>query len=100
MEDYKQGTEFSYRTLYLPDSTAIDTLYSAYVAVSPLIEPELDKSAFAEYLLPSDAPSAWGWVLPMLWGGHIAAPHGFRSEAGRFGKKWCGRCRSWWTQYK
>src|SRR3546814_1424248 len=56
MEDYKQGTEFSYRTLYLPDSTAIDTLYSDYVAVSPLIEQEMDKSAFAEYVLPSDAP--------------------------------------------
>src|SRR3546814_14569655 len=41
----------------------------------------MDKSAFAEYVLPSDAPSAWGWVLPMLWDGDIAAPHGFHTPS-------------------
>ncbi|QEC52427.1 uncharacterized protein DUF5000 [Anseongella ginsenosidimutans] len=81
MEDYKKGTEFRYRTMYLPDSTAIDTLYTDYLTVSPLIEHEMDKSAFAEYVLPSDAPSAWGWLLPMLWDGNINAPNGFHTPS-------------------
>lgn len=81
MEDYKKGTDFHYRTMYLPDSTAIDTLYTESVAVSPVTEHEMDKSDFAEYVLPSDASSAWGWLLPMLWDGDIKAPHGFHTPS-------------------
>ena len=81
MENYKKGTEFSYRTMYLPDSTAIDTLYTEYLTVLPVIEHEMDKTAFAEYVLPTDAPSAWGWLLPMLWDGNINAPNGFHTPS-------------------
>lgn len=79
MEDHKKGTEFNYRTWYLPDSTAIDTLHTEFTAVTPVIEREMDKSAFAEYILPSDAPSAYGWLLSMLWDGSISAPNGFHT---------------------
>lgn len=81
MEDFKKGSEFRYRTLYLPDSTAIDTLYTDYLTVSPVIEHEMDKSLFAEHVLPGDAPSAWGWLLPMLWDGNADSPNGFHTSS-------------------
>jgi hypothetical protein len=35
LENYELGTEFETRTLYLPDSTSIDTFYTDYRSVSP-----------------------------------------------------------------
>ena len=38
--DYRQGTSFKYRTLYLPDSLAIDTFYTGYITNTQVL---LDK---------------------------------------------------------
>lgn len=71
LADYKEGTEFQYRTLYLPELDALDTFYTEYVVVEApeLTYPRLDKSKFDVFVLPGDAPDAWGWVMPNLWDG-------------------------------
>lgn len=38
INSYKAGTNFEYRTLYLPDSLAIDTFYTAYEVQQPTIK--------------------------------------------------------------
>lgn len=38
LEDYKEGTAFHYRTLFLPDSTAIDTFYTDFTEIMPVFE--------------------------------------------------------------
>ncbi|MGS2761510.1 DUF4998 domain-containing protein [Sinomicrobium sp. M5D2P9] len=37
IENYKIGTEYQYRTLFLPDSTSIDTFYTDYTSIDPNI---------------------------------------------------------------
>lgn len=37
IQDYKTGTSFKYRTLFLPDTTAIDTVYTPFAEVSSII---------------------------------------------------------------
>lgn len=37
LEDYKMGSDFKYRTLYLPDTASIDTFYTDYASVVPSV---------------------------------------------------------------
>lgn len=78
---YKPGTDFSYRTMFLPDSLAIDTFYSAAVEIeAPRVTyPDLDNTKFGPHVLPGDAPSAFGWELPYAWDGTAAEGRGFHT---------------------
>lgn len=79
--DYKSGTSFNYRTLFLPEANAIDTFLTAYKVIIPVvIYPELDKSKFKEYPLPTDIGSAMGWILPYLWDGKVTEGNGYRTS--------------------
>ncbi|GAA4307732.1 DUF4998 domain-containing protein [Compostibacter hankyongensis] len=75
--DLKEGSKLQYRTLFLPDSAAIDTFYTGYTQVTPVFETLMDKSAFKELILPGDALTAYGWVLSRLWDGSIKEGQGF-----------------------
>lgn len=81
LKDYKTGTPYEYRTAYLPDSTSLDTFYTDYLKIPDTLVsfPELDKSKFTAFLLPTDAGSAFGWLLPYLWDGSLAEGHGYHS---------------------
>jgi len=83
---YKPGTAFSYRTMFLPDSLAIDTFYAplAEVPAPRVTYPDLDKTKFLPYELPGDMPSDFGWVLPYAWDGSIAEGQGFHTTDGSF----------------
>ncbi len=77
---YKAGTEIRYRSLFRPDSMAIDTFYTVYQTIAaPQIATVLDKSRFSVYPLPGDVASAWGWELPYLWDGNINEGRGFHT---------------------
>jgi hypothetical protein len=80
--DYKEGTHFEYRTLYLPDTAAIDTFHTDFVKVTPVFETRMDKSKFAEYDLPGDAVSGYGWVMSRLWDDKTAEPYGYFANQG------------------
>ncbi|HBQ57482.1 MAG TPA: hypothetical protein DD786_10085 [Porphyromonadaceae bacterium] len=71
--DYKEGTPFKFRTLYLPEPIAIDTFYTDYeIYEAPtLTYQQLDKSKFRAVFLPGDANDAWGWVLSNLWDNNV-----------------------------
>jgi len=80
LEDYKEGTEIMYRSLFVPDSAAIDTFYTAYETIqAPKRAALLDKSLFSVYSLPGDVPSAWGWELPYLWDHDVNEGRGFHT---------------------
>ncbi|WP_454880760.1 DUF4998 domain-containing protein [Sphingobacterium detergens] len=70
LTDFDANTNFRYRTLFKPDSNAVDTFSVAYVElVVPGFERELDKSKFKEHVLPTDATTNHGWVMPNMWDG-------------------------------
>lgn len=80
LEEYKEGTEIQYRSLFIPDSAALDTFYTAYQTIqAPQRATALDKSTFAVYPLPGDVASAWGWELPYLWDNDINEGRGFHT---------------------
>ncbi|GAA4303590.1 DUF4998 domain-containing protein [Compostibacter hankyongensis] len=67
---HPQGDSLKYRTLYIPDSLAIDTFYTAYqsLKLEPPIPLELNKSGFSEFPLPTDAALySATTVMPNLW---------------------------------
>ncbi|GAA4311850.1 DUF4998 domain-containing protein [Compostibacter hankyongensis] len=69
---FPAGGTFRYRTLYLPDSLAIDTFYTAYETVTvdaKMFEAELDKSGFSLYPLPGDydEPNAATSTVDKIW---------------------------------
>ncbi|QEC51071.1 DUF5000 domain-containing lipoprotein [Anseongella ginsenosidimutans] len=57
------------------------------VVLSPLYETELDKGEFKEVRLPTDEPSAWGWVMPNLWNGDNGGT-GFHTDNGGPSPQW------------
>lgn len=81
LPNYKNGTQFSYRTLFLPDTMSFDTVATAYITPSaPVIAyPLISSSTFKPYVLPTDATTAWGWTLPMLWDNNTAEGSGFHT---------------------
>ena len=75
LDNRPQGDTLRYRTLYRTDSLSIDTFYTAYATVM-LTDPvpvELDKSQFAEFVLPTDAPLYNASANPVsnLWDGNM-----------------------------
>jgi len=85
LADYKRGTDISYTTWYLADTTSIDTLKTA-AAVVPgnMVRYRLDKSKFKEMKLAGDADMAWGWVMPNMWDGKTNAEPGFHTADAPF----------------
>src|SRR3546814_14211704 len=61
-----------------PRSTRTDTLFP-YTTLF-----RSDKSKFQSVILPTDAPSAWGWILEYLWDGNKAEGRGFHTADGVF----------------
>ncbi len=78
LSDFDANTNFKYRTLFKPDSNAVDTFSVAYAElVVPGFERELDKAKFKEYVLPTDATTAHGWLMPFMWDGNYDPGNGF-----------------------
>lgn len=48
-----------------------DTVFSN---IKPLYESQMDKSLFSPYVLGTDAPTGFGWVLQNLWDGNTGSP--------------------------
>jgi len=48
-----------------------DTVFSN---ITPLYETLMDKSLFQAYVLPTDAPTGFGWVIQNLWDGNTGSP--------------------------
>ncbi|WP_343559105.1 DUF4998 domain-containing protein [Sphingobacterium sp.] len=78
LTDFDASTNFRYRTLFKPDSNAVDTFSVAYVELAvPGFERELDKAKFKEYVLPTDATTNHGWLMPFMWDGNYDPGNGF-----------------------
>lgn len=82
LSDYKTGTDLKYRTLFLADTTCIDTLktdLTVYVSSKILIQ--FDKSKFKEVWLDNDsrAREDWGWYLRNIWDGRTNSDPGYHS---------------------
>lgn len=86
LPNYVNGTKFSYKTAFLPDSMAIDKVYAATETPNAPIAtyPMLDKSKFKAYVLPTDVKDAWGWVMPYLWDNNVAEGRGFHTADLKF----------------
>ncbi|WP_316818152.1 DUF4998 domain-containing protein [Pedobacter nyackensis] len=68
LSEYDGNTKLKYRTIFKPDPNAIDTYTMDYVEVGlPVFERTLDKSKFNVHILPTDATTAHGWVMPNMW---------------------------------
>lgn len=77
IDDLKEGSRIKYRTLFMPDSNAVDTFYTDDAFIDPVFETEMDKSLFQQRILPGDALAAYGWVMSRLWDGSAHEPQGF-----------------------
>lgn len=84
IDDLKEGSQFKYRTLYLPDSAAIDTFYTDYSTFTPVFESQVDKSTFSKLILSGDALTAYGWIMPHLWDGGLDEGYGFFCRGSAF----------------
>lgn len=84
IDNLKEGSQIKYRTLYLPDSAAIDTFYTDYTTVTPVFESQVDKSTFSKLILPGDALTAYGWIMPHLWDGGLDEGYGFFCRGSAF----------------
>ena len=79
--DYKIGTDLKYRTLFLADSTCIDTLKTDLLTYSSTrIVMRLDKSKFKEVWLDNDSKPAHGWLLQYIWDGLSSEGRGYHSQ--------------------
>jgi len=92
MEERPLGDSVQYRTLYLPDSLAIDTFYAPYetLHLQKAVPIELDKSKFAEYKLLTDAPLSKYAKAGMagLWDDNIDKNHFYGTNAGWESPHW------------
>ncbi len=78
--DYKEGTGISYTTLYLADTTSVDTLKTAQVLIQPQdVVYRLDRTKFAPLKLAGDANEGWGWAMRNMWDGKTNAEPGFHT---------------------
>lgn len=86
LTDYQSGTELSYRTGFIPDTTSIDVVYAQWETIPALqvVYRELDKRKFVPCLLPGDAGDAWGWTMPHLWDNITTDQMGYHTPS-------CGR---------
>lgn len=91
LSNYKPGSLLSYKSLFIPVPTAIDTFSLDYLIVTlPLFEIRLDKTLFKEKILPSDIGSGFGWLMPRLWNDQIsnADPNSFATSGGSGVNRW------------
>ncbi len=67
--DIKPGSSLSYRTMYLPSPTSIDTFYTSYNIKQIPQYSELGKDKFAKVVLPTDNTTLYNVNNPMenLW---------------------------------
>jgi len=79
--DYKFGTDIQYRSGYVPEPNAADTLYTLSWEAFPTIIyiVQADKSLFQPLYLPNDARDEYGWILPNLWNGNTTSDQGFHT---------------------
>lgn len=68
LSEYNENTKLKYRTIFKPEPNAIDVYTMDYIEVElPFFERMLDKSKFNVHVLPTDATTAHGWVMPNMW---------------------------------
>ncbi|MBZ4192243.1 DUF4998 domain-containing protein [Niabella beijingensis] len=80
--DYKERSELTYRSKYLPDSTAFEYFYpKADTITLPAFERQLPKSGFSILELPTDVKEGgYNWLMPFLWDENYDPP-GFATES-------------------
>ncbi|AXP81479.1 hypothetical protein CJ739_2406 [Mariniflexile rhizosphaerae] len=81
IEDFKGGTEYAYRTLFLPDETCIDTFSTDFTTHKPLLEitlPPYFKNASIPFAKVSDKGR---WSTPAEW----VVNEGAKSHSGEGG---------------
>lgn len=94
IKNMKPGDSFQYRTLYLPDSTAIDTFYTgskSIMVAAKLFEVKLDKSLFKAVHLPTDTYKPHSSANPMdkIWDGILNTnSHSFLTDPGTGFPQW------------
>ena len=82
LSNYKYGSQMTYKSLFKPDSTSIDTFSPSDSSVTlPLFERQLDKSLFNVMALPTDAHDDYGWHMQNLWD-EVYNPAGFATTPG------------------
>jgi len=74
LPNYQYGTSIQYRSGYLPEQWAVDTLYTLQDAQFPTVLRPINSSNFQPLFLPGDGVSAWGWLLPYLWDNRLDEP--------------------------
>lgn len=69
ISDIKPGSQIRYRTMYLPEPTAIDTFYTIFESKQIPQYSELDKNKFKKVVLPTDNTTIYAANNPMecLW---------------------------------
>ena len=80
LTDYKENTPLKYRTIFVVDTTSIDSLKTDYTEwAASRIYVRLDKSKFQEMFLDNDA-APWDWPLRRIWDGQVTSPNGYCSH--------------------
>lgn len=75
LEDYKEGSVLTYKTLYKPSPLSIDVYSRDYASATiPVYERQFDKSLFKLLVLPTDATTAHGWTMDLLWDNKMGIP--------------------------
>jgi hypothetical protein len=75
LEDYKEGSTLTYKTLYKPNPLSIDVFSKDYAsAIIPFFERQMDKAGFKLLVLPTDATTAHGWLMPNMWDNKYGIP--------------------------
>lgn len=80
IDEFKPGTTYRYRTLFLPDSLSIDTFYTDYhIQESIALYGELPNDNFRILNLPTDAHDPNNpndWSLNKIWDKQVVSPGG------------------------
>lgn len=88
LSNYKENSTLLYKSLYLPDSAAIDTFSIDYSSASlPVFERQLDKANFQALNLPTDAEDCCGWHIEHLWDEDYGTP-GFAARSPGIPNQW------------
>jgi hypothetical protein len=82
ISSFKDGSTFTYRSVFKPDSLSIDSYFSeAGTGTLPRFERQLDKSLFKAMILPTDVlDGGFDWLMEFLWDDNFNPP-GFATEA-------------------
>ncbi|RFZ85232.1 hypothetical protein DYU05_06430 [Mucilaginibacter terrenus] len=82
LQGFKDNTDISYRSVFVPDSLSIDHYYSvAQTAKLPAFERLMNKALFTALLLPTDVnEGGYGWLEQYLWDDNYNPP-GFATES-------------------